>query len=146
MAAGDGLGARLGRMARRGLGALAALAAAALAPGASAFSPDVDYAVHCQGCHLADGRETPGTVPALAGVVGRLARTQEGRAYLVQVPGVATSPLGDAALAHLMNWVVARFGGPDAPADFVPYAAEEIGRLRRAPLVDVETPRRALLP
>ena len=127
----------------------AALAAALLplaAPPAHAFAPAVDYAVHCQGCHLADGRATPGSVPALAGTVGRLARTPAGREYMARVPNVAQSPLPDAELAALLNWVVERFGGAEAAASFTPYRAEEVGELRARPLVDIEAARHALLP
>jgi mono/diheme cytochrome c family protein len=115
-----------------------------VAANAFAFSPAVDYAVHCQGCHLADGAETPASVPALVGTVARLARSPAGRAYMARVPGVAQSPLADAELAALLNWVVARFG--EAAADgFAPYTAGEIRRLRAEPLVDVEAARRAAL-
>jgi mono/diheme cytochrome c family protein len=157
---GRGGGGRRGGAARRGAApsarwgrlALAAACAGGLAPAlapaapAGAFAPAVEYALHCQGCHLADGGATPGSVPALAGSVGRLARTPAGRAYLARVPGVAQAPLADADLAALLNYVVARFGGPESPAGFVPYGAEEVGRLRRAPLVDVESARRAVAP
>jgi mono/diheme cytochrome c family protein len=118
---------------------------AAVAP-AAAYTPAVEYALHCQGCHLADGRATPGSVPALTGSVGRLATSAEGRAYLARVPGVAQAPLGDAELAALLTWVIVHFGGSEAPPDFAPYSADEIGRLRRDPLVDVDAARRALLP
>jgi len=122
----------------------AALAAALLAavPAERAHTPEIDYALHCQGCHLADGRATPGSVPALAGTVARLARTPGGREYMGRVPGVAQAPLADAELALLLTWVVKRFGGPD---DFAPYTPDEVGRLRAQPLVDVAAARRALL-
>ena len=145
-------GGAAGRRGRRGAVRLAlrrtALGAALLVPAApaAAFAPAVEYALHCQGCHLADGRGTPGSVPALAGTVGRLARAPGGRDYMARVPGVAQAALGDAELAALLNYVVARFGGPDVPSDFRPYDAEEIGALRRDPLVDVDAARRPLLP
>jgi hypothetical protein len=120
----------------------ASLALAAQVQGAS---PAVDYAVHCQGCHLDDGRETPGRVPALAGSLGRFSRVPGGRAYLVRVPGVAQSPLDDAALAALLNWLLPRFDPGGLAPDFSPYSAEEVGRLRRLPLSDVESERRRLL-
>jgi len=125
----------------------ACLAAASLALSArsEASSPAVDYAVHCQGCHLRDGSETPGRVPALAGSLARFARVPGGRAYLVRVPGVAQSPLDDAALAALLNWVLLRFDPGGVPADFSPYSAEEVGRLRRLPLSDVAGARRRLM-
>ena len=126
--------------------ALATALTLAVPSPARAFTPDVDYAVHCQGCHLADGRATPGSVPALAGTVARLARTPAGRDYMARVPNVAQAPLGDAELAALLNWVVRRFAGPEAAASFTPYGAEEIAKLRAEPLVDVQAARRALLP
>jgi hypothetical protein len=122
-----------------------AVASFALPARVQAGSPAVDYAVHCQGCHLRDGRETPGRVPALAGSLGRFARVPAGRVYLVRVPGVAQSPLDDAALAALLNWVLLRFDPRGLPADFSPYRPEEVGRLRRIPLSDVEAERRRLL-
>lgn len=143
---GRGRAARARRAAARALCALPCAALLGAGAAGHAYAPAVEYALHCQGCHLDDGRATPGSVPALAGVVGRLVRTPEGRAYLVRVPGVAQAPLSDAALAALLTWVVARFGGADAPPAFEPYRADEVGALRRSPLVDVGAARRALVP
>jgi hypothetical protein len=123
---------------------LALLVALAAAP-AAAYSPAVDYALECQGCHRADGRGTPGSVPALAGEVGKFLHVPGGREYLAQVPGVAQAPLDDAATAAVLNWMLHEFGGADVPADFRPYTAAEVGRLRRTPLVDVDGTRRRLL-
>jgi mono/diheme cytochrome c family protein len=125
----------------RAAGRVGALALVAAAAPAGAFAPAVEYALHCQGCHLADGRATPGSVPALAGSVGWLVRTPGGRAYLVRVPGVAQAPLGDEDLAALLNHVVQRFGGPEARPAFAPYDAEEVGRLRRTPLIHLDSAR-----
>jgi hypothetical protein len=111
----------------------------------SAFSPDIDYAVHCQGCHRADGSGTPGSVPALAGSVGKLLRVPGGRAFVVQVPGVSTAPVDDASLAAIVNWMLERFGKDDLPADFVPYTAEEVGTLRKTPLTHVDEVRARIL-
>jgi len=107
--------------------------------------PALDYALNCQGCHRADGAGTPGSVPALAGSVGKFLRVPGGREYLVRVPGVAQAPLDDAATAAVLNWILARFGAGDTPADFSPYTAAEVGGLRRNPLTDVERVRRELL-
>lgn len=112
---------------------------------ALAASPAVDYALNCQGCHLDDGAGTPGSVPALAGSVGRFMRVQGGREYLVQVPGVATSPLDDAALAAVLNWMLERFGRPELPAKFEAYRASEVGALRQKPLTNVDRVRADLL-
>jgi hypothetical protein len=115
------------------------------APRALAGSPAVDYALNCQGCHLDDGSGTPGSVPPLAGSVGRFTRVPGGREFIVRVPGVATSALDDAALAVVLNWMLERFGKPDVPADFRPYAAAEVGALRQTPLTNVDRVRAELL-
>jgi mono/diheme cytochrome c family protein len=117
----------------------------AAATASAVDGPELDYAVTCQGCHRADGSGTPGTVPALAGSVGRFARVAGGREFLARVPGVAQAPLDDAALAAVLNWVLRRFGGADVPGSFAPYTADEVGALRRRPLTDVERTRRELL-
>jgi len=130
--------ARLARTA-----ALAALATLPVPPGdADAWSARTNYALHCQGCHLADGSETPGLVPKLRGTVGRLAATAAGRDYLVRLPNVAGVPLDDQDLAALLDWLVLAFG--DTGARVAPFRAEEIAA-RRQPLVDVEAARRAVL-
>lgn len=135
-------------MRRSALVAVATALAAVGAPGAGAardYTPPVNYALHCRGCHLADGSETPGRVPALAGSMGRFLRVPGGRAYLVRVPGAAQSPLADAPLAALLNWMLVEFSSEEMPADFTPYTAKEVARYRSEPLVEVEAARRALL-
>lgn len=112
---------------------------------AASADPARDYVIHCQGCHLVDGRATPGRVPALADGVGRLARVPEGRAYLVGVPGAANAPLSDAALAALLNWLLPHFDPAGTPPGFVPYTGEEVARLRRPPLTDVVSARQRVL-
>jgi hypothetical protein len=127
----------------RTVGALCLLA---LAGGpAGAYAPHVDYALECQGCHRADGAGTPDTVPTLAGSVARFLAVPGGREYLVQVPGVAQAPLDDASLAAVMNWMLERFDEAHVPPGFRPYDAAEVGRLRAAPLTDVDGVRRRLL-
>jgi len=127
----------------------AALAAALLAAGVAGAEPisgaRLDYVLQCMGCHLEDGSGAPGRVPSLAGV-GRFLRVAGGREYLARVPGVAQAPLDDAAVAALLNWMLARFDPAAAAArDFVPFDAAEVGPLRRVPLADAEAARRALL-
>ena len=103
-----------------------------------------NYILHCQGCHMADGRETPGKIPPLIGAA-RFLEVEGGREFLVRVPGVSLSIIPDGELAELMNWMLYRFSAEDMPTDFVPYTAEEIGRYRQEPLVEVETVRAGLL-
>jgi hypothetical protein len=115
------------------------------ATAAEVGGPALDYTLNCQGCHRADGSGTPGSVPALAGSVGKFLRVPGGREFLVRVPGVAQAPLDDAALARVLNWMLERFGTGDVPPGVAPYAADEVGRLRRSPLTDVERVRRDLI-
>jgi hypothetical protein len=123
----------------------ATLVLATLAAPAAAYGPETNYAIHCRGCHLEDGSGTPGKVPPLAGSVAQFLLLPEGRAFLVRVPGVATAPLDDAALAALLNWTLARFDGAAIPASFAPYDATEVARLRAQPLVDVTAERDRIL-
>jgi mono/diheme cytochrome c family protein len=126
---------------------MAVLLATALggAAPAGAYTPEVEFALNCQGCHRADGTGTPGTVPTLAGSVARFLAVPGGRAYLVQVPGVAQAPLDDAALAAVINWMLARYDAAHLPKAWTPYTADEVGRLRQKPLVDVDKVRASLM-
>src|SRR5450631_1060719 len=93
-----------------------------------------NWTLNCQGCHRPDGTGSAGTAPSLAGTVSKFLTVPGGREYLGRVPGVATSPLGNADLAELVNWMFWRFDREHLPQDFTPFTAEEIGRLRTQPL------------
>lgn len=121
---------------------LLALAGAIAKPGAaSGFGPAANYALHCQGCHLEDGRATTGLVPALDDTVAGLASRPTGRDYLVRLPNVASAPLSDEDLAALLNWVVGRFASAARPRGEA-FSAGEVAALRSRPLIDVEGARR----
>jgi cytochrome c553 len=92
------------------------------------------WTLNCQGCHRQDGSGSPGTAPGLAGTVARFLAVPGGREYLGRVPGVATSPLSDADLAEVMNWMLWRFDREHIPADFKAFTAAEVGALRQRPL------------
>lgn len=124
---------------------IALLILTSAAAAAHAYAPETNYTLHCQGCHLADGTASADKVPALAGSVARFLGAAEGRAFLVRVPGVANAQLADADLAALLDWTLRRFDAANLPAEFVPYTAEEVRRLRAEPLVDVARERRRLL-
>ncbi len=101
--------------------------------------------LHCMGCHLADGSGTPGKVPPLAGHIGFFLQVPGGREFLLRVPGASQSLLSDAELAGVMNEIIARFGAPQVPADFMPYTEAEVARWRHQPIPDVRAERRRLL-
>jgi hypothetical protein len=121
--------------------AAAPSAPGAAAPGAAApagvTNPQrawQNWTLNCQGCHRQDGTGSAGTAPSLAGTVSKFLSVPGGREYLGRVPGVATSALANGDLAEVMNWMFWRFDKEHLPADFLPFTAEEIGRLRTAPL------------
>jgi mono/diheme cytochrome c family protein len=98
--------------------------------------PRGDYLLHCAGCHLADGRGNPPSVPPLAGSLGRIVSSPEGRDYLARVPGAAQAPISDEALAAVLNWVLLEFNGATLPRDFKPLRASEVTRSRSRVLAD----------
>jgi mono/diheme cytochrome c family protein len=127
--------------------ALAWVACLLAAPAAAqpVSGPRLDYVLQCMGCHGAGGDGAPGRVPPLGAELGRLVAIPAGRAYLVQVPGVAQSALDDARVAALLNWLLHRFSSATLPADLLPYTAGEVTRLRAHPLADATATRRAVV-
>ena len=107
--------------------------------------PPLDYVLHCQGCHQAGGVGLPGAVPQLKDSVARFASIPGGREYLSRVPGVAQSQLDDAAIAALLNWLLPYFDAAHLPAGFQPFTADEVGPLRKKPLVGASVVRASLL-
>ncbi len=104
-----------------------------------------DWARDCQGCHRVDGGGSTRTAPPIAGEVAKYLQVAGGREYLGRIPGIASSPLSDARLAELVNWMLFRFDRQHVPASFRPYTAAEIGRLRAHPLrLQAATVRREL--
>ena len=125
------------RCALLGLGLILGLGGSSAA---LAQPPDLDYLQFCVGCHREDGSgSAQNGVPDMRGVIDRLAGAPTGRDFLIQVAGVAQTPLDDAALARLMNWLLPRMGV--LPAGFVPYAADEVARLRATRPADLPAQR-----
>jgi mono/diheme cytochrome c family protein len=108
--------------------------------------PRGDYLLHCAGCHLVDGRGNPPSVPSLAGPLGRIVSSPEGRDYLARVPGAAQAPISDDALAAVLNWVLLEFNRATLPRDFKPLRASEVTRSRARVLTDPLKFRRELWP
>ena len=94
----------------------------------------VDYMLKCQGCHRPDGSGDDHSNPPMRGVVARFLGVPGGREFLGRVPGVATTNLDNRRLANLLNWTIYTFDARHVPADFRPYTAEELGKLRQNPL------------
>jgi hypothetical protein len=124
------------------LGAFAIVVA--MAASAIAGSPVQLYTLNCWGCHLPHAEGIPPSVPRLAHSMGNFLHIPEGRAYLVQVPGVANSPLSDQQIADVLNWLLVTFNKAELPSDFKPYTAAEVKQLRPHPMVNVKTTRHEL--
>lgn len=93
-----------------------------------------NWTLNCQGCHRPDGSGSSATTPSVAHTVSRFLGVDRGREYLARVPGVATSPLDDANLAELLNWMLWRFDPEHLPVNFRAFSATEVGELRKRPL------------
>ena len=123
------------------------LAAFALAPFAVADErrAQVNYMLHCQGCHLPATEGMQGRVPPMKDFVGWFLHSEEGREFLIRVPGVAQSALDDEELAELMNWILRNHSARQLPSDFRPFSAGEVGRLRGIPEPDPQAARQRIL-
>ena len=112
------------------------------------YSTPTNYQLQCAGCHLGSGEGSRhNDTPRMAGFVGNFLRVEGGREFLVRVPGVAQAALSDGQIADLLNWLLAPGGmaGASTPAGFVPYSAEEVGRLRHQAMLNLPGTRAALI-
>jgi hypothetical protein len=92
--------------------------------------PHADYLLYCRGCHLHTGDAVPdANVPSLH-ELAPLLRSDEGREYIVRVPGVSQTPMSDERLAAVLNWVVRNFNPAIAADSFRPYSAAEVAEAR----------------
>jgi hypothetical protein len=94
-------------------------------------TPQSDYIEHCSGCHGMQGNSAPAEIPVLRDRIGYFMCLPEGREYLIRLPNVAYSAIGDnQELADMMNFVVFGLGGNSAPKGAKPFTAAEVARLR----------------
>jgi cytochrome c551/c552 len=114
--------------------------------GAVEASPRSDFLLHCAGCHQADATGLPPSVPSLAGPLGRIAASPEGRDYLARVPGASQAPISDEELAAVLNWVLAEFNRETLPASFKPLTGKQVGKSRSRVLADPLKLRKQLWP
>ena len=96
---------------------------------------EYNWVMHCRGCHGFDARGSKGGAPNMVGEVGWFLHSVEGRAFLGRVPGVAFVELPDNEVAELLNWLTQKFDKAGVPKPFKPYSAEEVGQLRKIPLI-----------
>ena len=124
---------------------LAGFTAPALAEQSPSERGRIDYVLHCSGCHALDGTgvEAKG-IPQVKDRIGYFVRFPEGRAFLLQVPGLLSAGLSDERAAGVTNWMIEYFAGASMPADFTPYTAEEARRYRLSKPADIPGTRKAL--
>ena len=104
----------------------------------------LNYMLNCQGCHAKDGRGL-GDVPALKGFVGNFLSSNEGRAYLIRVPGSANSPLTDVELSEVVNWILFTMSDKSLPDSFNPLTPEEVQTYRGQPNLHAKAERSRLI-
>jgi len=95
-----------------------------------------NYQMFCQGCHTQDGSGGK-DVPEVKNFIGNFLTFQEGREYLVRVPGSSNSSLNNPKLAEVLNWMVLELGGKSVPINMKLYTAKEVAELRKNPLFEV---------
>ena len=112
---------------------------------AGAFEPWVNYALQCMGCHTPDGSGAAGRVPSMRSTLLPFSAVTAGRQYLVQVPGAAQSPLSNAELADLLNWMIENLSDGSRGVAFDRFTTAEVSSYRPTPLVEVRATRERLL-
>jgi hypothetical protein len=111
----------------------------------AAADPQTDYLLYCRGCHLRNGEAVPkANVPSLHELAPLLA-TDEGRDYIIRVPGVSQNPMSNQRLAAVLNWVMQEFNAHALPADYRPFTADEVGEARVKVLPDPRAHRAKIL-
>ena len=101
--------------------------------------------IQCQGCHLPELTGTPGKVPPMRKFLGFYLHSEEGRQFIIRVPGVASASLPNDELAELMNWILTTYSADELPVEFRPYTAEELAAQRLNIVADPSTRRVEIL-
>ena len=115
----------------------AALVAAAAAATANPLSDaHADYLLYCRGCHLHTGDAVPAANVPSRQELAPLLESADGRENLVRVPGVSQTPMTDAQVAAVLNWVLTNFNSESLPNGFEPFTAEEVSKARPKVLTD----------
>ncbi len=94
-----------------------------------------NWVMKCRGCHGADARGSKNGAPNMVGIVSQFLHSEDGRAFLGRVPGVAFVDLPANDVAELLNWLTQTFDPLHIPEKFKPYSAEEVKQLRENPLI-----------
>ena len=96
---------------------------------------EYNWVMKCQGCHGVDAQGSKDGAPNMVGVVSQFLHSEEGRAFLGRVPGVAFVDLPAQDVAELLNWLTQTFDKEHMPENFKPYSEGEVKYLREEPLI-----------
>ncbi|MAN77698.1 MAG: cytochrome C [Rhizobiales bacterium] len=106
-------------------------------------TPHTNYVLRCAGCHGMSGSGAPAAgIFDFNGMVGAFAGIDEGRTYLMHVPGVAGSGLSDSEIAAVMNYVMETWAGDSLPEPYEPFTAAEVTERRAIAIPDIVENRR----
>src|SRR5690606_4068351 len=106
------------------------------------YNANTNYILRCAGCHGVSGMGTANAgVPPFPQSVGHIAALDEGRTYMLHVPGVISSSLTNQQIADVLNYIVDRWS--DEPVEH--FTLAEVERRRAEKLPDIVVARRAIV-
>ncbi|MFO1469147.1 MAG: hypothetical protein U1F35_22305 [Steroidobacteraceae bacterium] len=109
------------------------------------WNPRARWQLQCMGCHHPDGAGEADRVPSLRETLVPFSASEDGRRFMIRVPGVAQSMLSDPEVAALLNWMVHNLSEVAVPQDYRQFTAAEVAAARRQPLAAVKAERERLL-
>ena len=105
-----------------------------------------NYALRCSGCHGMQGDGSPEAgIPDFREFIGAFAGDDEGRTYVLQVPGVLSANLDDADTAAVINYVMRTWGGKSLPLHYIEFTADEVAVRRAHKIQDIVAFRRKIV-
>ena len=109
-------------------------------------SATTNFILRCSGCHGMDGSgSNAGGIPDFRNYIGSFAVDDDGRTYVLRVPGVLNANLSDSEIAAVINYVMTTWGGTSLRAGFVAFTPEEVAARRSRPVADVVQLRRQIV-
>lgn len=106
-------------------------------------SADKNWILRCVGCHGQDGAGAPSKgIPAFPGLLDPLYSDDQGRTYLIHVPGVTASSLSFNEIADVLNYVARRWA--KEPDKLRLFTAQEVAARQKVEVKDIVALRRYL--
>ena len=90
------------------------------------------------------GHEVAG-VPDFRDYVGAFAMDEDGRTYLLHVPGIVNASLSDLEIGAVINYVMDNWAGNSLQSGFVRFTPREVAARRTLPVTDVVLFRRQIV-